>query len=327
MELHQITALSAVVRHGGFAPAARARGVAPSSLTRAVASLEASLGVRLLQRTTRRVALTEAGERFLARAIPATEELEEARTLATDAARGPTGQLRLAASVAYGLTRIVPRLPGLRARYPDLTVDLLLADERMDLIGRRIDLAVRHGHLPDSELVARRLRAVTYRLVAAPAYLRRAGCPKTPSDLSRHDALGFDFAPFRDGWRLSRVGARGEEQIEVAPRFALVSSNALALRSWAAEGCGIALLADWLVDDDVAAGRLSVLLPDWRAEAAGAPPDPALWLVTPSRAFVPAKVRVAEAFLRESENEAWVPKKRGASRSESAPSGPAVRLG
>ena len=295
MELSQLDALAAVARHGGFAPAARERGVATSSVTRAVAALEASLGVRLLQRTTRRVALTEAGERFLNRVLPALEELAAARAGAAEAMDEPKGTLRLAASVSYGQLVIAPRLAAFQRIAPDVTVDLILSDERIGLVERRIDLAVRHGHLPDSELVAKRLADVTYRLVASPAYLAAAGVPEAPRDLERHRSVAFDFAPFRDGWRLTR----GDQAVVAAPPPAALSSNALALRQMTLGGMGVALLADWLVAEDVAAGRLTEVLPDWRARAAQAAPGAALWLVTPSRTFVPAKVRAMEGFLRE----------------------------
>ena len=294
MELSQLDVLAAVARHGGFAPAARERGVATSSVTRAVAALEASLGVRLLHRTTRRVALTETGERFLARVAPALEELAAARLAASEAGGAPTGTLRLAASVSYGQLVIAPRLAAFKAIAPGVTVDLILSDERVDLVAERIDLAVRHGRLADSGLVARRLRGVTYRLVASPAYLAEAGTLEAPDDLANHRAVSFDFAPFRDGWRLTR----GDAEAVVLPPPAVLSSNALALRTCALDGMGVALLADWLVGDDLSAGRLALVLPGWTAVAVGADPDPALWLVMPSRAFVPGKVRAMEGFLR-----------------------------
>ena len=293
MELSQIDAFVAVARLGTFAAAARERDVATSSVTRAVAGLEASLGVRLLHRTTRQVSLTEAGEQFLRRAAPVLEELEAARSDASDAGRGPAGLLRLAASVSYGQLVIAPRLRAFRERHPDVVVDLVLSDDRLDLVAERIDLAVRHGHLPDSQLIAKRLSAVTYRLVASPAYLRAAGVPADPSALADHRAVGFDFAPFRDGWRLSRA----EEEATAAPRPAVLSSNALALRACALDGMGIAMLADWMIDADLSSGRLTQVLPAWTASPVGADTDPALWLVTPSRAFVPAKVRAMQAFL------------------------------
>ena len=293
MELAQLDAFVAVAHLGSFAAAARARGVATSSVTRAVAGLEASLGVRLFQRTTRRVKLTEAGERFLRRVGPLLEELEAARAGAQDTARGPSGILRLAASVTYGQSVIAPRLHAFREACPGVVVDLVLSDERVDLVGERIDLAVRHGHLPDSDLVAKRLASVSYKLVASPAYLAASGVPDAPEALDGHRALGFDFTPFREGWRLERGG----RAFHTAPPPALLSSNAAALRACALDGMGIALLADWLIGRDLARGRLREVLAGWTAGPARAEPDPALWLVMPSRAFVPAKVRAMAAFL------------------------------
>lgn len=283
MELSGIDAFAAVARAGGFAPAARARGVAPSTLTRAVAALEREVGARLLQRTTRRVALTAAGEAFLARALPALDELAAAR----EAARGGavSGTLRVGASTAYGQAVIAPGLTAFRATHPDVAVELVLSDERTDIVAARLDLAVRHGPMADSALVARRLADVAYAVVGSPGYVE-ARPVRHPRDLADRDLLVFDLPAFRAGWTFARDG----EAVTVPAEPAVAATGALALRACALAGAGLAMLPDWAITEDLASGRLAPVLEGWTCRGADAPDDAGLWLVTPSRAFVPAKV-------------------------------------
>ncbi len=294
MELTQIEALAAVVRTGGFAAAARERGSAPSSITRAVAALEETLGVRLLERTTRQVSLTEAGAAFLARAGPALDELAAAREAAAAGRRSPAGLLRVSASTTFGQTVIAPRLGDFAARYPDVVVELSLSDAVVDLIADGIDLAVRHGALKDSALVAARLCGVRYLLAASPDYLAGAPALERPEDIPNHRSLAFVFPAFGRAWTFERGEARID--IEIAPTFR--ANNAGAIAAAARAGAGLALLADWTIADDFAAGRLVRALPKWSVRGAGAPEDAAISLVTPSRAFTPAKTEAFARFLR-----------------------------
>ncbi|MCQ8186635.1 LysR family transcriptional regulator [Parvularcula maris] len=293
MDTGRIEAFVAVAEAGSFAGAARAAGVAPSSVTRAVAALEADLGVRLLNRTTRRVTLTEAGESYLARVTPALEELTAADDAARSVSQHPAGLLRVAASVTYGQIVLMPRLAEFHATYPDIRVELSLADSKADLVAERIDVAIRHGAMADSSHIVRRLHWVRYVLVAAPSFLSRTMIEE-PEVISEH-ALAFSFAPFRASWTFDKDGEA--QTVDLTPRF--VSNNALALRSAALDGLGVALLADWTVQADLAAGRLVPVLSDWSVRATGAATDPGVWLVTLSRAFVPQKVDAFARWLRD----------------------------
>ena len=296
MELYQIRCFVAVARSDGFAAAADQLEVAPSSVTRAIAKLETSLGLRLFNRTTRSVTLTEAGESFLARISPSLDEIDTAVDMARTGSTDLSGTLRVAASVSFGQTVIAPRLSAFCAAHPKLTVDLILSDTVTDIITDRIDIAVRHGALSDSSLIAQRLASVTYRLVASPDYLRRSPAISQPRDLRDHACLTYPYSAFRSSWLFSRDGA--EEEIDIQPVARI--SNAAALAACVRSGMGLALLADWLVDEDLANETLVNILPDWSTRGAGTDSDPSLWIVTPSRSFVPAKTHAFVQFLRTS---------------------------
>lgn len=294
MNLEQLAAFVDVYRAGGFAPVAKERAVAPSSVSRAIAALEGQLEVRLFQRTTRRLQPTEAGEAFFRRIAPLIEEIDAARAELADRAGRPTGRLRVTASVSFGQICIVPLLAAFRERYPQVELELILSDAALDLVGERIDVAVRHGALADSSMIARRLAAVRYRVVASPKYLKHASTIGRPADLQSHPCIAFSYEGFRSQWRFRRNGA--VETVEIAP--AITVSNAAAIRDCALSGLGPALLADWTVAADLAAGRLVDVFPGYRA--AGATFESAVWLVFPSRTYIPAKARAFADFLVDS---------------------------
>lgn len=295
MTLESLEIFVAVARRLSFAAVAAERDVDASSISRAVAALERDLGVRLLQRTTRRMTLTEAGEAYRRRVEAVLDELQAARDEVLADARGPTGTLRLTCSVAFGQTLVLSLLKPLRTRYPQLGVELLMSDVNLDLVAEGIDLAIRLGPPPaDSSLVARRLMDTRYRVVASPEYLASAPSLETPADLHRHALLRFPLAGFRSGWRF-RDPAGVEETVPVSGQ--LLISSALGLRTAAVDGLGVALLADWLVDEDLSTGRLVACLENWAVTATEF--DTAAWLIYPGRAYLPNKVRVAVDFLRQ----------------------------
>ena len=296
MELYQIRSFVAVARSGGFAAAADQLEVTPSSVTRAVAKLEKSLGLRLFNRTTRSVILTEAGEAFLARISPGLDEIDAAVDMARTGSEELSGTLRVGASVSFGQSVIAPRLSEFCAAFPNLTVDLILSDTTTDIIADRIDVAVRHGTLSDSSLIAQRLATVTYHLVASPDYLQRMPKIKMPTDLRDHICLTYPYSAFRSSWLFARQGE--EESIDIRPIVRI--TNAATLATCVKSGMGLALLANWLVEDDLTNGNLINVLPDWSARGAGLGSDPSLWIVTPSRSFVPAKTNAFVQYLRAS---------------------------
>lgn len=294
MDLKQLRIFVSVANAGGFAAAADALDATPSTVTRAVARLESSLGVRLFNRTTRSVSLTEAGEIFLAQISPSLNEIDAAAEFARKGRAKLTGTLRVSASVSFGQHVIAPALPTFHSDHPHLAIDLLLSDAATDLVADRIDIAVRHGVLNDSSLIAQRLTNVTYRLVASPDYLRNAPEIETPSDIAQHPCLTYPYAAFRSTWRFRRGSNRHEIHLHPTMRI----SNASALAVCARFGLGVALLADWLVDKDIVDGNLVHILPDWSVTGGGSDENPALWIVTPSRSFVPAKTGTFVEFLR-----------------------------
>ena len=286
MDASQLRIFVDIVRTGSFAGAARRRNLAPSSVTRAVAALEAEIGARLFQRTTRRLVPTEAGLRFHDRIGPLLEALEAAGAEARDAVARPTGTVRVTASIAFGVCCIVPMLAGLRRAHPALTVDLVLTDAVVDLVAERIDVAVRLGRRIDGDLICSRLLRTRYRVCAAPAYAARHRPLRAPADLTGHACLVFDLPGFRALWRF-RDSAGAETEVAIEP--ALIVSNALGLHKAVLDGLGPALLTDWLIGDDLASGALIDLFPEHEVTATDF--DTAAWLLYPSRAYLPLKVR------------------------------------
>lgn len=283
------------IRHrGSFAEVARERGIDPSRVSRTVAAVEAELGLRLFQRSTRRVGPTEAGELYLSRLAGIAEDLERARDDAQSVSHGPVGLLRLTTTVAFGQQVIVPVLPEFRRLHPKVDIDLVLSDSNLDLVRERIDLAVRLGAGVGGDLVVSKLRDTVYRVCASPDHLAVTGRPERPKDLAGRDCLRFNLPGFRDRWIFAK--ADGGDRIEVPISGGVVASGALALRALALAGLGPALLADWLVDEDIAAGRLVDLFPAHRVTATTF--ETAVWLLYPSRSFLPRKVRAMIDFLR-----------------------------
>ncbi|PWV64626.1 LysR family transcriptional regulator [Plasticicumulans acidivorans] len=293
MDTEELRVFVEVMRRGSFAAVARERRVDPSSISRMIAGLERALGLRLFQRSTRRLVPTEAGELYFRRVEPLVEALARAALEAGDIGAAPRGLLRVTSSVAFGHELIVPRLAEFCARYPALQVELRLTDELLDLLAERIDLAVRVGPLADSSLVARPLLRTRYVVCASPEYLARRGRPARPAELAGHACLRYLLPGAGPLWRF-RDAAGVEEAVAIDGP--LLCSSALALRECTRHGAGIALIADWLVREDLRSGRLLDLLPDYHAAVTEF--DPAAWLVYPSRDYLPLKVRAFEAHLR-----------------------------
>lgn len=292
MDLTQLEVLLEVVRRGSFAAAARERGVDPSSVSRAVSSLEAELGLRILHRTTRKLALTEAGRRYVDRIEPLVTGLTDAARDARDAERTPSGRVRGTVPVSFALKCICPLLTELRTALPDVSLELDVTDARLDLLDAGLDFAIRLGRVRDADLVARRLFRVHYRCVASPEYLARHGRPTRPAELGEHDALRFPLPEIGAVWRFR---TDGDARTDVAVTGPLVLSNTLALRDAARAGLGITVLPDWLVGDDIAAGTLVALCGE--QEVTLSTFDASAWLVFPTRRYIPAGVRAVADFL------------------------------
>lgn len=295
METNNLSLLIDVVRRGSFAAAAKERGVDPSSVSRTISALEDELGLRLFQRSTRRMSLTEAGDLYLARIESILDELERARTEAHNVSAAPTGTLRMTTSVTFGETVVLPLLPRFRAFYPALKVEAIFTDANVDLVAERMDLAIRLAPTIEGDFIAAKLMDTRYRVVASPDYIRRTGPIAEPKDISDRACLLFTLRAFRSRW-IFRDGAGA--QVEVSVHGDITLSPASALRTAAVEGLGPALLPDWLVDADIAAGRLINVFPNHDVTATTF--DTAAWLIYPSRVYLPNKVRVMIDFLRSS---------------------------
>ncbi|MEM9292461.1 MAG: LysR family transcriptional regulator [Acidobacteriota bacterium] len=299
MDLRQLQFFVSVVRRGSFAAAARDHGLDPSAVSRAVAALEESVGVRLLQRTTRRLSLTEAGEVFFGRVEALMEDLQLARSAVLDVAARPTGTLRVLAPVSFAQLNVVPLLPRFLAQHPDLRIRLILNDALLDLVEERVDVAIRLGPLEDSSLIARRLAPMVARVCASPEYLRRRGRPRTPEELVDHDCLLLDMPGFSERWRFRRRVGDGAEEAEAVVQVSgpLSTSNAVALKQCALDSMGVILQGRWIIGRELAEGTLVDLFPEYETTAAFF--DNAAWILTPTRAYVPAKVRAFTDFLLE----------------------------
>ncbi len=294
MEIDSLRIFVEVARHGSFASVARERVTDPSTISRAVAQLEDELGVRLFQRSTRRVTLTEAGNRYLARMTGIVDELDQARDEARSGSAGPVGTLRLTTSVAFGYARLAPLLPEFRERYPDVKLELLLTDARLDLIAERIDLAIRLGSTMDAGWVGVKLFDIHYRICASPAYLEKHGALSNPEELRQRRCLLSPVNDSKPVW-LFRDKRGSAQEIQVDGDIAV--SNGLTLLSCALAGMGPGLFTHWLVDQEIARGQLVDLFPGFHVTPAGF--DNAAWIAYPSRIYLPNKVRVMIEFLKQ----------------------------
>lgn len=279
-----------VVDARSYSAAARQLGATTSALSKRVAKLEGALGVRLLERTTRRLAPTEAGAAFYERCVQVLDELGEAERAATQLGGAVRGTLRLNAPVIFGELHVAPLLPPLLERHPDLRIDLSLSDRYVDLVDEGFDLAVRIGRLADSSLAARRLGRVPAVVCASPAYLERRGTPKTPDDLARHECLRYSLAGAGREWRLR--GPDGKERAYAASGRCSLNHGG-AMREVALAGGGLAQLPLFLVADALRAGRLRSVLDDDRVSDFG------IYAVYPAGRAPSPKVRAAVEFFAE----------------------------
>ena len=282
LDLNDVAIFVQVVRCGSFAEAARRLGVPPNTLSRRVQQLEAQLGTRLMQRSTRHLTLTSAGQVFLERCSGAVEGLMDAGEELQAVNQEPSGLVRVAAPADFFDFFAMEWLTEFLAAHPKVRVDFVLSDGRADLIADRIDVALRGGILEDSSLFARKvLDAGNDGLVASPAYVARQGVPDTLQDLADHDCLVFGHPSGKATWRVTGPdGAQAE--VQVSGRFS--GNTAQALRKAALAGLGIALLPSTLTQRDLRAGLLVPVLPEYRRQGHG------VHMVYPSRRYLPLAV-------------------------------------
>lgn len=246
------------VELGGFSAAARDLDLTPSALSKLVTRLEDRLGVRLMNRTTRKLALTSEGDAYFASAKRILADIEEAEIEVTRFSDSPRGELRINVGAAFALHQLAPALPRFLERYPDITLDITVTDRLIDLVEEGADVAIRNGHLRDSSLVARRICDLHRVICASPLYLKKHGVPKTPQELLQHNCISISGAPQLRRWPFDT--ASGIESLEVHGN--VNANNAETLLQLAATGVGIIRLTDVIVGDGIRAGWLVPLLED-----------------------------------------------------------------
>ena len=277
-----------VVELRSFAGAAQELSLSKASVSKAVSRLEERLGTRLFNRTSRRLALTDAGQRLSERAAQLLADGEAAETEALAQSLTPRGLVRFAVPMTFGVKKIAPLLPAFLEQYPEVSIDLHMSDATVDLIGEGFDLALRIARLPDSSLVARRLCPMPRYTVAAPSYMKRHGRPTHPMHLAEHKCFGYAYLSTAGVWHYSNAAG---EQASVRPAGQLRVNNGEAVLPAVIAGLGIADLPDFIIADAIASGEVEVILKGWSQ------PEGAMHLVMPPGGPRPARVEVLTEFL------------------------------
>lgn len=280
-EIEDLRLFLAVAREGSFVGAARSLGTTPPSVTRGIAALEDRLGVQLFVRTTRRVSLTSAGADYAARVGPVVQDLQLAAEELRDRHGETAGLIRLTAPLALG-PRLLPDIIGqFRVLYPQVTFSVALSDSFVDSVDDSFDLAIRISRPPREVLsIWRKIRKVDRILAASPSYLAASGAPRSPGDLAAHSCIAHDGAAMSETWEL----CRGDELHRVRAGRVMAGNNAALLAGLARNGQGIVMLPRFMLAEDLAAGKLVQVLPDW------APPDLWLTLYYPPYDRLPARL-------------------------------------
>lgn len=277
-----------VAETGSFARAAAELGLSRATVSKALGRLEARVGASLLNRTSRRLSLTDTGRRAAAGAARLLAEAETVEAEATSQAVVPQGLVRMTAPMSFGTAHVAPLLPDLFLAHPGIAIDLHLADAVVDLVGDGFDLALRIAALADSSLRARRICRIRRLLIGAPAYFARRGRPEHPRDLASHTCIAYAYSPTPDRWRFVHVS--GEEAV-AAPAGPLRANNGDAMRPVLLAGLGLAVLPEFLVAEDIASGGLETAMAGWSM------PPITLNIVTPPGGHRPARVAAVIDFL------------------------------
>ena len=279
----------AVVENGGFAAAGRELGVSKSAVSKRITQLEARLGAQLLHRSTRKLSLTEAGERYLTHAVRALGAAREAEDAVSELQDDPKGRLKINAPMSFGRLHVAPLISEFLKRYPGTSIDMIMDDRVVDLVEGGFDLAIRAGTLPDSALIARKLAPVHNVMCAAPSYIEEHGMPKEPPDLLNHNCLHYAYSSDFHEWTF--LGA--QEPIKVQTDGNYQVNNSEALLEALIGGTGISRLPTFVAGPHIASGRLVRLLKQYRM------PLQTIYAVFPERRHLPIKVRVFIEFLVE----------------------------
>lgn len=281
---------ASVVEHRSFSGAAVALGVSKATVSKAITRLEERLATALFHRTSRRLTLTDSGQQLAEHAQRILDDGQAAEEAAFESASAPSGVVRLAAPLTFGSRHLSGLIAEFMTAHPQIKVELTLSDAFVDIVGEGIDVAIRIAELPDSSLRARRLGPVNIHVVAAPGYFERMGRPQHPADLARHACFVYTNTATPGVWRFKKAGG---EEAAVRVDGPLRTDNGEAMLPALRAGLGVARLPDFLVDVEVGAGRLEVVLADWVAGSVG------LHLVTPPGSRRPVRVEALIEFLTE----------------------------
>lgn len=279
-----------VVEHESFSSAARALKLTPSAVSKLIGRLEDRLGARLLNRTTRRLSMTEEGHAFYQRSIPILAAIDEAEMAVTELHAQPRGLLKVNATTSFAQLHIQPLIPDFLARYPDLRVQLTLSDSLVNLVEEEVDVAIRIADLPDSTLIARKLGPVHRTVAAAPSYIEKYGAPQTPEDLKNHNCLTLSFETSLNQWEF--MGKDGPQRIRVSGNFE--TNIASAIYDAGLAGLGLIRAADFVVGPDMKSGRLVPVLQDYEMVN-----DVNIYAVYPHSKHLSPKVRAFVDLLTE----------------------------
>ncbi len=286
--LSDIAVFVQVVDSGSFTAAADHLDLSKSVVSKYVTRLKDRLGARLLNRSTRRLSLTEVGQVFYDRGQRGLQEIEEAESEVSRLQGAPRGTLRLNTPMSFGILHIAPALPDFLAKYPDLTVDMDLDDRKVDLVEEGFDLAVRISELPDSSLVARRVGPCRHVVCAAPEYLQRHSKPRTPEDLREHNIISYKYQESANEWHFL---APDGKHVSVPVSGSMQMNNSLALREALLRGIGIARTPTFVVGPDIRAGRLQSVLSNYQSL------EVHIYIVYPQRRHLSPKVRAFVDFM------------------------------
>ena len=283
-----MTVFVKVVEQGSFARAAERLHMSTSAVSRHVAELEAHLDTRLLNRTTRRISLTESGQAYFERALHLLADLEETEAAVSSSTVTPRGTIRLTCSTSFGVPHLAPAIGAFQARYPDVRFDISASSRFVDLVEEGLDLAIRIGDLGNPNLIARKIGSMRLITCASPEYLKRKGTPKHPDDLAKHNCFTYEYAPEKNQWRFQD---RQKNEIKVRIDGSVHANNGEMLAAIAVAGAGIALEPDFIVEPLLESGALVEILKSFR------PVPYNIYAVYPSRRHLSAKVRTFVDFL------------------------------
>ncbi|MEV4782940.1 LysR family transcriptional regulator [Burkholderia sp. LMU1-1-1.1] len=287
-QFRQISTFVEVVARGSLSAAARAEGIAPAMIGRRLDALESRLGVKLLQRTTRKLALTDEGAAFLEDCQRILAELEEAESAVAERSAHATGHLMISAPAGFGRQHVAPLLPSFLSEHRDVTATLNMSDRVVDIVGEGIDVAIRIASLADSNLVSVKLADNERVVVAAPSYLKRYGEPKTLADLAKHNCLAISSEGSQRGWTFRDNG----KNVVLKVNGNMGCNDGQVLHDWALAGKGLAWRSMWEVGSEIEAGKLQTVLDQHAA------PGNDIYAVFAQRRHLPLRIRAFVDFLR-----------------------------